>query len=395
MAAPRIRTLEQLGDLAGKRVLCRVDFNVPLDGGKVADDTRIRAALPTLTALRERGARLVLCSHLGRPKGKRNSSLTLLPVAARLREHLNADVVFAHDVVGDEVTELSQDLGDGGVLVVENLRFEPGEKAGDEEFARALSALGDVFVNDAFGAMHRGHASITGVPQFLPSAAGLLVAAEVEALGRLMTRPERPYAAVMGGSKVSDKIDILKALAPKADRIFIGGAMAYTLLAAKGTPVGSSRVEADKLDLAHEIIALCEEHRVELHLPGDHVVAEQFAADSPPQTVDEIPDGWMGLDIGPKTVAAWSDALAGCRTVLWNGPMGVFEWDAFSGGTRSIAEALAAGRAFTVVGGGDSAAAVARFGLADRMGHVSTGGGASLEYLSAGDLVGLAALRRR
>ncbi|MEZ4323461.1 MAG: phosphoglycerate kinase [Myxococcota bacterium] len=381
----------------GKRVLCRVDFNVPLSDGQVADDTRIRAFIPTLKHLQGRGARLVLASHLGRPKGKPDPAYSLLPAAARLAELIDQDVVFAHDVVGDEVTALSRELPEGGVMVIENLRFHPGEKDGDPEFAKQLAELGEAFVQDAFGAMHRADASITGIPPLLPSGPGLLVLRELEVLGRLIA-PESagrtPFGAILGGAKVSDKMGVIDALSKRVDHLFIGGAMAYTFLQAQGVPVGSSRVEADRTDLALELLAKCESRNVKVYLPIDHVVAETFAEDATPSTVTEIPDGQMGLDIGPATVRAWSEVFSRCNTLFWNGPLGVFEWDSFAGGTRGVAEALASSNGFTVVGGGDSAAAVAKFGLSERMGHISTGGGASLDFLENGDLVGLAALRK-
>lgn len=394
--AARMPSLSDL-ELAGKRVLCRVDFNVPLADGKVSDDTRIRAFLPTLAYLREHGARVVLASHLGRPKGQRVKAMSLLPAAAHLASLIDTEVVFAHDTVGDEVTALSNELPDGGVMVIENLRFDPGEKANDSDFARKLADLGDVFVNDAFGAMHRAHASITGVPSLLPSAPGLLVQREIDVLGRLVSRDAKgrtPFGAILGGAKVSDKIGVIDALSRRIDHLFIGGAMAYTFLAAMDQPVGASRVETDKLDLARELLETCADRNVTVHLPIDHVVADRFAADAEPSTVKTIGEGQMGLDIGPATVAAWTKVFARCNTLLWNGPVGVFEWEAFAGGTRGIAEALAAASATTVVGGGDSAAAVASFGLQDRFDHISTGGGASLDYLENGDLVGLEALRK-
>ena len=399
MAGPApLPTLSSL-DVVDKRVLVRVDFNTPLDGDKVADDTRIRAALPTIAALRERGARLVLASHLGRPKGKVDPALSLLPVAARLAELIDVEVVFAHATVGDEVASLARELPAGGVMLLENLRFDPGEKAGEEGFARALAAVGECFVNDAFGAMHRSHASITGVPPLLPHAIGPLVQREVEALGGLIDPAQRreraPFAAILGGAKVSDKIGVIDALSKQVNHLFVGGAMAYTFLAAQGEAVGASRVEQDKTDLAKELLDQCASRGVTVHLPTDHVVAPSFAEDAEPSTVTTIPDGQMGLDIGPSTLQAWTDVLRTCRTVFWNGPMGVFEWDAFAGGTRGIAEALAASTARTIVGGGDSAAALARFGLSGHVDHVSTGGGASLEYLEHGDLVGLQIMRRK
>lgn len=396
-AAPSVPTLDRL-DWAGKRVLVRVDFNVPLEDGKITDDTRIRGALPTIAKLREGGGRLVLCSHLGRPKGKGfEPQYSMEPVAAALAELIDVEVVFAHEVVGDDVTELSKELPAGGVMVIENLRFHAGEKDNDETFAHQLAALGDVYVDDAFGAMHRPDASIVGVPKILPGAVGLLVQKEIEALGLLLSTDNRieraPFAAVLGGAKVSDKIGVIEALSKRIDHLFVGGAMAYTFLAAQGEPVGTSKIENDKLELARQLLQKCQTRGVRVHLPVDHVVADKFAADARPEIVTRIPDGKMGLDIGPETLRAWGSVLANCRTVFWNGPMGVFEWDAFAGGTRGIAEALAVSTAYTVVGGGDSAAALAKFGLQDRVSHVSTGGGASLEYLEHGDLVGLRALR--
>ncbi len=396
MSAPKARGLDQLDLSSARTALVRVDFNVPLDDeGNITDDTRVRAALPTIAWLRERGLKLVLCSHLGRPKGQRNPRLSLLPAAARLAELLDGEVVFAHDTVGDEVVQLVQEQAEGTVIVIENLRFDPREKAGDDEFARELARLGDVFVNDAFGAMHRAHASITGVPKHLPSAAGLLVQAELDALGGLLRGAARPYAAVLGGAKVSDKIGVIEALAAKVDHLFVGGAMAYTFLACEGVAVGQSRVEDKHLDLARQLLKTCAEHGVSVHLPTDHVVAPSFAEDAPATVVEEIPDDQMGLDIGPATSEAWMGQLGECRTIFWNGPMGVFEWESFSAGTHAIARALANNDGLTVVGGGDSAAAVAHFGLSDRMRHVSTGGGASLEFIEHGDLPGLQALRRR
>ena len=410
MAQPSILppTLEGL-EVAGKRVLLRVDFNVPIesvpgsqpgkDDRKITDDTRIRGALPTIARLREAGAKVVICSHLGRPKGKGfEAAYSMEPAAARLAELIDTEVVFAHDVVGDEVVALTRELPAGGVLVIENLRFHPGEKDGDAEFAKQLAELGDVYVDDAFGAMHRGDASITGVPEHLPGAVGLLVQKEVEFLGGLLhgdRRDTAPFGAILGGAKVSDKIGVIEALAKKVDHLFVGGAMAYTFLAAKGEPVGSSKIEADKVELAKQLLEKCRGRGVKVHLPVDHVVAERFAEDAPAEVVTTIPDGRMGLDIGPATLRAWSEVLGTCRTIFWNGPMGVFEWEAFSRGTRGVAEALARSSATTVVGGGDSAAALAKFGLQDQVTHVSTGGGASLELLEQGDLVGLKALRRK
>ncbi len=396
MANSAIRTVNDLELTAETRVLLRVDFNVPLNAdGSVSDDTRIRAALPTIEALRASGATLVLCSHLGRPKGKRVPQYSLLPAASHLATLLDAEITFAHDTVGDEVVQLIQDQGSGAVVVLENLRFNPGEEAGDEDFARELARLGDVFVNDAFGAMHRKHASVCGVPIHLPSAVGLLVQRELEALSPLTTTPPKPFGAILGGAKVSDKIGVIEALSHVVDHLFIGGAMAYTFLASKDTAVGASRVEKDLLEKASDLLAKCAENGVQVHLPVDHTCADRFASDAEATTSSEIADDQMGLDIGPATIEAWSQHLKSCKTIFWNGPMGVFEWEAFSSGTRGIAELVAACSGTTIVGGGDSAAAVAKFGLADQMSHISTGGGASLEFIENGDLPALDVLRRK
>ena len=397
--AARIDTLADL-QLDGRTVLCRVDFNVPLKNGVVTDDTRIRAALPTIARLRDAGAKVVLCSHLGRPDGERKPEYSLLPVAELLAQAVDTEVVFSHDTVGDEVQQLIQEQPPRAILLLENLRYDAREESGDPAFAKQLAALADVFVNDAFGAMHRAHASITGVPALLPSAVGLLVQKELEALLPLVSidagTDRKPYAAILGGAKVSDKIGVIEALSKRIDHLFIGGAMAYTFLKAQGKATGASKVEGDKLELALRILDKCAARNVRVHLPVDHVVAAAFAADAPTQVVVDIPEGQMGLDVGPATIAQWKPILERCRTVFWNGPMGVFEWDAFAGGTRAVAETLAGMRgALTVVGGGDSAAAAAKFQVADRVTHVSTGGGASLEFLENGDLVGVAALRKK
>jgi phosphoglycerate kinase len=391
----KLRTLDSLALDKVETVLVRVDFNVPLKHGAVADDTRIRAALPTIQWLRERNVKVVLCSHLGRPKGQRNPGLSLLPVASKLAEIMEIEVVFSHDIVGDEVVQLVREMPDAGVMVLENLRYDPRETEGSDTFARELAKFGQAFVLDAFGAMHRPHASITGVPAHLPSVAGLLVQAEVEALTPLIRGANRPYAAILGGAKVSDKMGVIQSLAPRVDAIFIGGAMAYTFLKAQGVSTGASRVEDDSLDLARRLLQLCEEHKVTVHLPIDHVAAPRFEEDAPASVVQVLEEGQIGLDIGPSTAEAWQAELHRCRTIFWNGPVGVFEWASFAGGTTAIARALATAEAFTVVGGGDSAAAVAQLGLAEKMGHVSTGGGASLEFLELGELPGLAVLRKR
>ncbi len=392
MTSPTTPRLQALGDLRGKTVLCRVDFNVPLANGEVADDNRILGALPTLQALRSAGAKLVLCSHLGRPKGKRVPEMSLLPAAARLASLLEHEVIFSHETVGDGVKALIREQPGNAVIVLENLRFDKREKSGDPKLASELAELADLFVNDAFGAMHRAHASITGVPKHLPSAVGHLVERELDALQGLLSAPRKGFAAVLGGAKVSDKIGVISSLLRRCDQVFIGGAMAYTFLRAQGHEVGSSRVEKDQLTTANELLEEAARRGVKLHLPCDHVVAEAFDEAAAATVTDTIPDGSMGLDIGPQTVEDWSTELAAATRVFWNGPMGVFEWESFSNGTRSLASRLGQLDAACIVGGGDSAAAVRRFGLSDAMSHVSTGGGAALEYLEQGTLVGITAL---
>jgi phosphoglycerate kinase len=389
-----VRHLADL-DVAGQRVFVRVDFNVPLADGHVADTTRIEASLPTLRWLLEHGAHVIVASHLGRPKGQRQGTLSLRPVADRLTTLLDRPVVLAPDCIGRAVERLASDLQPGTVLLLENLRFHAEEEANDDAFARALAALADVYVNDAFGAAHRAHASTVGmVAHFRERAAGLLLAREVEVLSRLLQAPERPFLAILGGAKVSDKIGVIESLLSRVQSFCIGGAMAYTFLKAQGYAVGRSRVEDDKVDLAQATLAKAERAGVAVHLPVDHVVAERVQPDSRTAVVaaDAFPPDVLGVDIGPDTARRYAEEIAAARTVLWNGPMGIFEIPAFSHGTRAVAEALARATATSVVGGGDSVAALAQAGHLDAVTHVSTGGGASLEFLEGRTLPGLEAL---
>jgi phosphoglycerate kinase len=389
-----VKKLSDLGDLGGKRVLVRVDFNVPLDGGRVADDTRIRAAVPTIEELRSRGAALVLVSHLGRPKD-REPELSLRPVAARLGELLGADVRLAPEPVGAQAARLAGGLGGGDVLLLENIRFEPGETKNDPTVARQLASLADAYVDDAFGAAHRAHASTEGVAHLLPRhAAGLLLEREVETLTGLLRDPTRPLVAVLGGAKVSDKIGVIDSFLRAADTILVGGAMCFPFLAAQGHSVGVSLCAEDDVELARRAIASAADARATLALPSDLVLADRFAADAEPQELDgvDVPEGLMGLDIGPRTAEAYSDLITVAGTVFWNGPMGAFELEPFSSGTRAVARAVAAAPGVTVVGGGDSAAALQRYGLADKVTHLSTGGGAALELIEGRELPGVEAL---
>ena len=387
-----LRTLGSLGDLAGTRVFVRVDMNVPLYAGEVADDSRIRASLPTIEELLGRGAKLVLASHLGRPKGEVQEDLRLAPVGRTLEALLDRSVTNLEVVTPEE-------LPDDDIVMLENLRFAPGEEANDVGFAGALGEYADVYVDDAFAAAHRAHASVSALPELVlatgrPAVAGRLLEREVEVLGRLLADPARPFVAILGGAKISDKLAVIESLAQRVDALLIGGAMAFTLLAAEGGRVGASLVEPDRLDDVRDAVAAARARGVAVQLPGDVVAAPAIDAGAPTQVVpaDAIPDGLMGLDIGPATVDAFTEVIAGARSILWNGPMGVFELEPFSAGTRGVARACADADAFTVVGGGDSLAAVAKEGLADRFDHLSTGGGASLEFLEGRTLPGITIL---
>ena len=390
------RTIRDLS-LKGRRVFIRVDFNVPLKGGVIGDDTRIRESLPTIQhALQAGASRVVLASHFGRPKGKPNPGMSLAPVATRLAELLGQPVTFASDCVGPEAEKAVKEAPEGGVVLLENLRFHAEEEKNDEAFARRLCKLCDVYVNDAFGAAHRAHASVEALVKLVPAAgAGLLMERELKYLGEALESPARPFVAILGGAKVSDKIEVIENLIPRVDKLIIGGAMAYTFFKAMSLPVGQSLVEDDKLDSARDIMTRAQQRNLPLLLPTDHVVAPKIEAGAPSEVllVDDATIGdRMGLDIGPKTIAAYTDALKGAHTVVWNGPMGVFEIDAFAAGTIGVAQAVAAVNGTTIIGGGDSIAAVKKAGMAERITHISTGGGASLEWLGGRTLPGVAAL---
>ena len=381
-------------DPRGKRVLVRCDFNVPLDGAAITDEKRIVEALPTIRYLKEAGARVILCSHLGRPKGKADPKYSLAPVAARLSELLGCPVPLAADVTGESARSLADSLRDGEVMLLENVRFDPREEKNDPAFARELASLAELYVNDAFGAVHRAHASTAGVADYLPAVSGFLIEKELSFLGGALEEPARPFAAILGGAKVSDKIGVIRSLLAKVDSLLIGGGMAYTFIKAQGGQIGGSLCEEDKLDLARELLAEAEEKGVRLLLPVDTVIADAFREDAATRVVPagQIPDGWQGLDIGPETRALFAAEVKQAATVVWNGPMGVFEMKPFAAGTEAVAKAMAESDAVTIIGGGDSAAAAAQMGVADRIRHISTGGGASLEFLEGKVLPGIACL---
>ena len=390
MNLPRIENI----DVKGKRVFLRVDFNVPLDNGKVGDETRITKTLPTIELLLNRGAKLIVASHLGRPEGKVNPKYSMKPVQEAFAAILKKPVQFSEKIIGSEVEKLSHDLGDGEVLLLENLRFHKEEEENNADFAKKLSQLADLYINDAFGAAHRAHASTEGITHYLPSYAGTLMYREIEMLTGLITKPEKPFVAIIGGAKVSSKIKILNNLFNKVDTMLIGGGMAYTFLKSRAVPVGSSLVEKEFESQAFQIIDKAAYENVDFQLPVDHVIADSFSEKGKIKTVDKmgIIDGWMGMDIGPKTISAYEKIIKSAGTILWNGPMGVFEMDKFANGTIQIAKAIAKSNAKSVVGGGDSLAAIAKAGVEDKITHISTGGGASLEFLEGKTLPGVAAL---
>lgn len=382
-------------DVKGKRVFCRVDFNVPMSNGKVSDETRIRAALPTIQYLSEQGAKVILASHLGRPKGEVVEEMRLTPVAVRLSELIGKDVRKTDEAYGESVKAEINSMNEGDILLLENVRFYPGEEKNDPELAKAFAELADLFVNDAFGAAHRAHASTEGIAKHIPAVSGFLMEKELEVLGKALSNPERPFTAIIGGAKVKDKIGVIENLLEKVDNLIIGGGLAYTFIKAQGHEIGKSLLEEDKIDLANSFIAKAKEKGVNFYMPVDAIVADDFSPDATTRVVDieKIPSDWEALDIGPKTAELYKDVIAKSKLVIWNGPMGVFEFEKFAGGTKAVAEALAeATDTYSVIGGGDSAAAVEKFNLADKMSHISTGGGASLEFMEGKALPGVVAL---
>ncbi len=387
------KTVEDI-NVEGKRVLARCDFNVPLKDGKITDDKRIVGALPTIKYLMEHGAKVILCSHMGRPKGKFDMKYSLAPVAERLSELLGVNVPLASDVIGEDAHAKADALKNGDVMLIENVRFHAEEEKNDPEFSKALASLADIFVNDAFGTAHRAHSSTAGVADYLPAVCGYLIQKEISVMGEALSNPKRPFVAILGGAKVSDKIGVINNLIDKVDVLIIGGAMAYTFNKARGHKIGTSLCEDDKLELANELLAKAKAKGVKLLLPVDNHVGDKYDPECTDMFVnsEDIPDGYMGLDIGPATIILYNYEIKKAGTVIWNGPMGVSEWDKFAEGTRSIARAVADSGAISIIGGGDSAAAVELLGFADKMTHVSTGGGASLEFLEGLELPGIACL---
>ena len=386
-------TIEDI-DVKGKKVLVRVDFNVPMKDGKITDETRITAALPTIKYLYEHGAKVILCSHLGRPKGEFKMEYSLAPVAKRLAELVDTKVTMAKDVVGEDAKKCVSEMKDGEIVLLENVRFHKEEEKNDPEFAKELASLADIYVNDAFGTAHRAHASTAGVAAYLPAACGYLIQKEVEFMGKALENPDRPFVAILGGAKVKDKIGVITNLLNKVDTLIIGGGMAYTFLKAKGYEIGDSLLDEERIEFAGQLIKDAEAKGVTLLLPVDTVVAKEFDANAESKVVkaDGIEAGWQGLDIGPETRKLFADAIKGAKTVVWNGPMGVFEFEKFAEGTKAVAQALADCGGTTIIGGGDSAAAVKQLGFGDKMSHISTGGGASLEFLEGLELPGIAAI---
>ena len=393
MSALNKMTVEDL-NVKGKKVLVRCDFNVKMEDGVITSDKRIVASLPTIQYLIKNDAKVILCSHLGRPKGQVNPEFSMKPVAARLSELLGQEVKMAEDVVGESAKALAADLKEGEVLLLENVRFEPGETKNDEELSKKFASLAELYVNDAFGSAHRAHSSTTGVAAFLPSACGYLIQKEIEFIGGALENPKRPLVAILGGAKVSDKIGVITNLIDKCDTLIVGGGMAYTFMKSLGHHIGTSLLEEDKIDLAKEMMEKAKAKGVKFLIPVDNKVGKEYKPDTESLVVnsDEIPEGYMGLDIGPKTQEIFADAVKDAGTVIWNGPMGVSEWDNFAAGTIAVATAIANSNAISIIGGGDSAAAIQKLGFADKMSHISTGGGASLEYLEGKELPGIAAL---
>ena len=396
MDALNKKTIEDI-DVKGKKVLARCDFNVPLKDGEITNDKRIVAALPTIKYLMEHGAKVILCSHLGRPKGEYKPEFSLAPVAKRLSEYLGVEVKLAEDaeVVGPNAKAMAAELKDGEVMLLENVRYRAEETKNEENFSKELASLADIFVNDAFGTAHRAHCSTTGVAAYLPAVCGYLIQKEIKFMGGALANPKRPLVAILGGAKVSDKIGVIENLIDKCDTIIIGGGMAYTFMKYLGHNIGTSLLEADWVEKAGEMMKKAEDKGVKFLIPVDNKVGKEYDENTEAKVVssDDIPDGWMGLDIGPKTQEVFADAIKGAGTVIWNGPMGVSEWDNFAAGTISVAKAVADSGAISIIGGGDSVAAVTKLGFADKMSHISTGGGASLEFLDGKDLPGICALQ--